>query len=194
MPSLYQTKDQYRCTWLKVYHHDITKGTFKDKEEAKYYVERDDKFSILGLINDNYKIDGKFEFMIEFPNLTNQEGQNRWAQTNNPLSISEISDSSVPGFERVTIDWTHAIDQSNYRFTFCGLALSNYEYSLLDGTCAQQKWFFSIGPLEKHRNKYIPGYTEFNYETVLWLRIERRMKRELMMFPKLVSIIGFLFS
>jgi hypothetical protein len=102
--------------------------------EAKN-IQTTDKYSRLGLLDsgDTYKINGKYEFMLCYPNNTTQ--YNRWKQTNAPQNefiTPSSSGGQVTGYEAVHIDWT-----SNY---WGGLERNNesttsYSPTWLDGSC-----------------------------------------------------------
>ena len=75
--------------WLKVFFHNMTNLVgFSDEKEAILCNEKD-KYSILGELNSSLKQrDGKFEFIIEYP----EKGiYNQWLQTNNPIDEVENS-------------------------------------------------------------------------------------------------------
>lgn len=169
--SMYQTKYAYRCKWLKIFHHNIDVDIFHDENEAKYSL-RDGKFSIIGLINDNYKIDGQFEFLLEYPDQTNKTGINRWAQKANPLIESEKKGQKVDGFEDITINWQNAVNSNSEKIPFNGLSRSTLtKLTLIEGTNTNSYWYFVIGAYSRY-GSCLPGYSDYNKEVILWLRVK----------------------
>ena len=164
--SINQIKTAYRCSWLKIFHHDIDVDVFHNESEAKYSLKKG-KFSILGLVNDNFKIEGKFEFLLEYPDKANKQGMNRWAQNKNPLDEAETTNGKVDGYEPITLSWEASTDS----YAFSGLARSESSSSLLDGTSTEGTWYFSVGAYKKYNYKYLPGYTPTNTEVILWMRV-----------------------
>lgn len=171
MPEIYHTKTAYRCHWLKIFHHNLETDVFQDETEAKYSLV-DGKFSILSLINDDYKINDQFEFLLEYPDGQNKVGMNRWAQSNNPLDETVESGNTVPGYEKITLSWENAVNTQSQAYSFGGLWKSNRpSNTLLDGNINQVSWYFSIGIFQKYNQKYMPGHSDYNTESILWLRI-----------------------
>ena len=89
--------------WMLLLRHNSEDGTkFSNKEDALYQTADERKYSILSTIPngcEELKVDGKFEFFIEYPGY--ETGYNQWRQTNFPI-YEEDSNTSVIGFEELT--------------------------------------------------------------------------------------------
>lgn len=95
--------------WARIFYHNNKKGTvlFTSLAECKN-TQTADKYSRLGLLDsgDTYKINGKYEFLLEYP-IDDPTHYNRWKQTNAPqnefITRSETG-GQVIGYEAVHID------------------------------------------------------------------------------------------
>ena len=134
--------------WARIFYHNVKDSTvlFSSVSEARN-TQTADKYSRLYLLDDDtYKgSDGKFEFMLCYPNDTTQ--YNRWKQTNNPCSIYTGGGAGtfVPGYEAIHIDW----DGSSWG----GLErnssdASSIQYAYLDGSVGFGNWWYAIAPIE----------------------------------------------
>ena len=125
------TKDD---SWALVFHHNSYKGYFGNKQRALYN-HNEDLFSVLGQIDDSYKINGVFEFSLVYPEFP---GFAQWTQTINPL-CSEPNKSN--GYQEIYFGWKY-INAA----TFDGLGLSSRPSSnLLDGTRNKLNRHYAIG-------------------------------------------------
>ncbi len=99
--------------WARIFYQQSNEGTtyFSTLEECRN-TQTANKYSRMYLLEGNtYKINGKFEFMLCYPN-NDSTHYNRWKQTNAPQNeyVARVSTGSqVTGYEAVHIDWT-----SNY--------------------------------------------------------------------------------
>ena len=128
--------------WMLLFHHDFTGNTlFESKEEAKNS-SAPNKYSILYLLNDEYRTmkhnSLKYEFIINWPNLTTYY---QWRQTKNPLDEEDIIGKfEVDGFEPIRV--------KENQTKFGGLAKdSNYSNTLLNGQLGHVYWCISVGML-----------------------------------------------
>ena len=148
--------------WVKIYYLNSTnKVFFKNKEEALFSLNKN-KYSILGKINDKFKKDGYFEFLLQYPH---NKAYAIWKQRVNPIEADHNTDI---GFEMV----------ENINFTgFDGLALSKNEYSLLDGMTRSELWYFAVGVYKSWSNdRCFPGINEDKgnlciYEANLYIKV-----------------------
>ena len=160
--------------WIRLFHHNNKGGTVLWDSLAQTYVQEgyDDNYkqSILFMAAnlENYKIDGKYEFMLEYSDL---EGYNRWTQTSNPGEKT----GEVTGYKAIHISWSDG---------FKGLSLSETGKTLLNGS-ADSKDYYPIGVI--NHNNDIDDENEEDEEdggiminsdymtqgsTDLWLRVE----------------------
>jgi hypothetical protein len=162
----YEIKTEYGCNWLKVFFHNSTGGIFfKSKEEAKYIIS-DEKYSILNKINPMLRINGKYEFLLEYPN----GNSNQWKQTNSPLEEKETTISehyNVMGYEEVNI----TMRENNWG----GLALSTSLKTLIEGSIGHDNWFYAIGQLvsdQTYESQIAANIWGGTYSVKLWIRIK----------------------
>jgi len=127
------------------------------------------RYSILGSIGSDFKYDGKYEFLLEYPQLN---GSNWWIQNKNPVLENEGT-TAANGYTPVSVSWaTHH---------FGGLVKSSQTtLTLLDGSAGNTEWFYSIGTREvtswSTQNcpspvNCFPGPNGSVNEVYLWLRV-----------------------
>lgn len=140
---------KHNATWLKVFYHNSKSGTvlFLNNAEA-LHCETVDKFSVLDELENFRGKDGKFEFLLEYPDDYPNE-YNRWKQIDNPATVQDVAVSDpdsvqVNGYEEIHIDW-------NGRF-WNGLRLSTNTYTLIDGSIGSDYWWYAIGANRTHTN------------------------------------------
>ena len=173
-----EIKSYNNSLWLKVFFHSNKDGLngFSNEEEAKYCVNNPYKYSILSKINEKFKINNVYEFIIEYPELG---VYNIWQQEDNPLEIEESVGYSVNGFVEIE---TNAYDPN-----WGGLAkttistLNGKNSSLLDGCPNSDEWYFAIGmyqdiywKVDSTTHYSLPAYNQIETNTVaLWLKMPR---------------------
>lgn len=161
--NLTETKIKNSKAWLKIFRHklDSVNPQYFDTRDPEYNLEKN-TFSILKLISNRFRIDGKFEFLLEYSNLN---GYNQWKQTLNPLEEIEELGKSVLGYEDVSISW----NQNSWG----GLVRSTSTVTLLDGSVGEGSYFYAIGLKDVWSNYgSIPTYGSTNTDEVnLWVRV-----------------------
>ena len=177
------TKQYNGSLWVKVFYHYNPEGRnhFINESEAQHCINDENKFSILSDIDDNFKIHGYYEFMIEYPEL--EYAYNRWQQSNNPIYEDECYNSTeclktAAGFK--------AIETKAYSGNWGGLVKTkyfNFGYyksapSLLNGTPGHIDWYFAIGQYNNSAWTYnaksysnIPSNEKPVDTVLLWLRL-----------------------
>lgn len=159
--------------WGRIFYHKNNAGTtlFSAVDECRN-IQETDRYSRLYLLDEMCGNDGKYEFMLTYPNEF--AGQyNRWKQTNNPCDeyIAQTSDGSgvATGYEAVHIDWN-----TNY---WGGLTRQNSDATTnsscyLSGSVGHSNWFFAIGA-KTAWNDAIPGPASAAVSVVeLWVRLD----------------------
>lgn len=173
--------------WVEVFYHNTNNNTvwFTDEAEALHCTS-EYKYSRLDCLEQYRQSDGKFEFLLEYPEIPDQF--NRWKQTDNPATTEEVVGSAVTlvnGYEAIHIDWSGV---------FGGLlkhkGANNYNRCLIDGCTNSKDWFYCIGCYDnkaenmgevnwannlpgQHQNSSLPGYSSSNpaYKVRLYARI-----------------------
>ena len=151
--------------FVRVFYHSTFVDHGKDSwfnNKDIIFVNKKHKFSIIPSLIDIFKINNKYEFLLEYPEFSKTL---HWRQKTNP--IENVTDVD---YESISVEFS----------SFKGLARSNcYGCSFIDGTPGYgcNLWFYSIGSISKHSSYNIPGYTNGNdepltKEVVLWMRIK----------------------
>lgn len=141
-----------KSKWCRIFYHNCQAGEtlFADYKEA-LNVQTTNKYSRLCLIDNFIGIDGKFEFLLRYPNDSTTT-YNRWKQTENPCKAwYGTSDGSlfVAGYEAIHIDWT-----TNY---WGGLARNNSSETsaascFISGSVGHSNWYYAIGATGKYND------------------------------------------
>jgi len=131
---LFETKVFNNATWLKIFHHDSSTGQYFNNFSESLNCNSYYKYSIIGKIDQTYRRNGKFEFLLEYPELN---GYNQWKQTYNPKDNPEIGGTTATGYESVNIGYSGMY--------WGGLVVSNYQQTAIDGSTGHLNWFYSIG-------------------------------------------------
>ena len=166
-------KYEYGSKWMKIFYHNVEGGFFINENDVLYN-NNENKFSILGYIDDTWKINNYFEFLLEYPEVI---GCNIWKQSINPRFNSEIGDNQKAiGYIGINISWT----LSNWG----GLVKSNPGTdTYLDGsTGGIGYWWYSIGSFKPYSNG-IPGPNDIVVTKVLlWIKV---LNNDLIIISKL---------
>lgn len=144
--------DKYGAEWLRVFHHNNKSGTilFENENEALYCTS-ENKFSRLRDLENFRGKDGKFEFLLEWPEDYPSE-YIRWKQSKNPLddnTIYEIDTNSyligkVDGYEEIYNSWYNSEQR------WAGLLRNQHpDLSLLDGIIGGH-WYYAIGAYQSY--------------------------------------------
>lgn len=161
--------------WARIFYQQCNEGTtyFSTLEECRN-TQTANKYSRMYLLEDNtYKINGKFEFILCYPN-NDSTHYNRWKQTNAPQNeyVARVSTGSqVAGYEAVHIDWT-----SNY---WGGLERTAEDPTTLgscwlDGSVGHGNWYYPLGTtvLYNHGMPATNDLIENTWSCVeLWVRV-----------------------
>ena len=151
--------------WLKVFHHNSKNKTvfFTDEAEA-LDIQTEDKYSILNQLGNFRGPDGRFEFLLEYPEQ--HPGKfNRWKQEDDPTQITEVINSSVTvdnnpvkakGYEGIHIDWQGEYwgGLLKHIHTNDGVTVTTF----IDGSVGHVDWYYAIGTYYKNwQGGAIPG-------------------------------------
>ena len=157
---------KYNKTFIEILNQNIAKGKhniYSSKEEANFSLSRN-KFSVLKYIDDDFKINDVYEFIIYYKEL---DIIIHWNQTK---TIHELNNDV--GYMPIHVD-------SNIAY-FRGLAVNEKSYgSYLDGMPSSGDWWYCIGATQTHSENgrtgmpgpKIPSKIEVNV-TSLWIRVD----------------------
>ena len=155
--------------WIKIFYHNYYNLEVFDNEDEVLYSTKEHKYSIFREIKENHRINGKFEFILYYPELKTQ--YNHWRQTNSPHVESEYLDKpKAVGYEPIKIDWESQDWGGLNRNKLWG-----QKSSFIDGSVGQAGWFYAIGLLNNKTSYAVgkmPGPDYEVTEVYLWMRIE----------------------
>lgn len=162
-------KYQYGATWARVFYHNNKNGTVlfaSDAEALNTYSP--DKQSILYALERFKGDDGKYEFLLQYPEVSTTL-YNRWKQSEMPqndIIAGGDGSANATGYEAINISWSE-----NY---WGGLAkaISNTS-TYIDGSVGHGNWFYAIGSKGTYLNG-IPGPSSMSIVSTveLWVRID----------------------
>ena len=167
--------------WARIYCHNSSNGTviFNSVDEVKN-VQETNKYSRLYLLDDNrFKRDGKFEFMLCYPD--NTTNYNRWKQTNSPCNEYVVTDSkyTTEGYEAVSISWTYNWGGLARHYQDPSYKPSGQSY--IKGNIGMTSWWYALAPFVAYEGG-VPGFqtsssggTVVTGRTELWVRYDSLM-------------------
>lgn len=171
--------------WTKIFYHHLDAGVYTQSEDPRTL--KSDAFKKFGRFDElntlAYKIDGKYEFLLEFP--SELPGlYNRWKQSSNPSELTpdkNSGNSGLTGYESIDIDFDH--------YGWNGLEYNGHT-CLCDGSSRNggsetenpsgfDNWFYAIGCYTLH-NSGIPGPPingKDSYRDIaLWVRVQNNYR------------------
>ena len=152
-------KIEREALWKLVFYHDLNKATyFSNKEDAKECNE-EGRYSTLKSISSIYKIKGKYEFLLEYPEINKS---NQWRQSLNPFHQSSDGTNNATGYEDINV-------QMNDKY-WGGLFRKNGDACLLVGS-RNGFWHFAIGVHSEEYKPYFPGPSTNSKIVKLWIRM-----------------------
>ena len=175
--------------WLLVFRHKFeTNADLFSKESEVLFHESKNKFSILGAIDESFRSNGVYEFLLEYPEV---EGFNHWTQTKNPATCPPNTEN---GYKGINITWN--------TYGWHGLSRSDpTSGAFIDGSPFSEGWFYAIGQnanwfnaIPAFVNYYDPNYTK-TCEVLLWIRIssnERTCKTKIDLKVPFISLTTLL--
>ena len=131
MDSSKLVKYKYGASWQLIFFHNSTGRVLFTKDSPDLLIcNKTQQFSTLGTLTDNYKINGYFEFLLEYPEFNYLI---HWRQKKNPIK-SESNIGFIP---------LHVPDNP---CPFNGLAITRSKtYTFLDGNVGSTVWHYAIG-------------------------------------------------
>ena len=157
--------------WLLIFYHDISTDKYFTHNTI-FLVNTTYTYSILGSIHENYKINGFYEYLLEYPDEPNY---NRWKQRVNIKDTTNTQTSKDIGYKPIHIDFAPQDGE------FGGIARSDKPAeAIFDGTPGVAGHWFTIGALEHYISHYqMAGfYNGVDYKVgvrkvKLWIRIPK---------------------
>ena len=157
-------KREFGVSWLLVFRHKTIYKSLNNSfnEDLLRYSTEENRYSLLGNINNSFKYNGMYEFLLEYPEI---EGYNRWRQRKNPFTARPNENI---GYQKINCTWEG--------LGWGGIARSDSGYSLLDGTPkVSSNYYFAIGLNSSWGNYSIPGPFTSNQgiqprELLIWIR------------------------
>ena len=164
----YQTKEFDGNLFVRVFYHSIKANKGEDawfNTKDIIFSNKKHKFSVIPSLIYDFRINEKYEFIIEYPN---EEHYVHWRQATNPIeNVSSVSYEPL----------------NDYFPTFQGLARSSHtDCTFIDGTpgFTRNYWHYSIGAMTAHEGlipsplkidgtKVIACLTD---EVTLWMKVE----------------------
>lgn len=161
---------------MKIFHHHVGPLFPTDKvllQRQVAFINETDKFSVLGYLNDNFLINGVFNFLFHFPD-DYPEDYYYFNQSINPLITLAVANFS----SRLVIKKCEFIQKPNFYLTGLGITTASDTY--LDGNIHSGNYWYSVGANQYYQSKIgqIPGPPCFDEmlgvsTTDLWMRIRK---------------------
>lgn len=143
--------------WARIHHLDVstTQQFFANAAEVAKCLDKANRYSRMGDIEKYKSSDGKYEFMLTYPRLSQTE-YNRWSQTSTPNA------SSVSGYTPIHIAWSaHSAGIRKHG--------SANVYDCDSG----DTWYAPIGQLSVWEGGIPAADGKMQKETELWVRVDK---------------------
>ena len=161
----------FGAQWLKVFYHrpGDNKLIFENEQQLKNINDKQ-RYSILGELNENYRINDKYEFLLYYPDISKF---NWWRQSKLPYDETEKEGMGhADGYENVSISmtdnyWGGLVKQGISLITEkedCG-----YECSFIEGSVGDAQYYYSIGLRKPIAT--VPAENTWVTDVYLWIRI-----------------------
>ena len=168
----YKFKYEHNAWWANIFFHYSTNGEYfnnSDPNRSPLFCKNENTYSYLGDISNKYRVNNKFEFLLEYPEYP---GYNRWTQTINPLYSRGVAISQM-GFEAVgSLSWSATVG-------FTALhQITSYEATFLKCAEVESSWHYAIGAYHFYNvtntipGPYIAAYDgKYVKSVLLWIRL-----------------------
>jgi len=161
LESHHVIKYAYDAAWLKIFYHNSAGSVYFSSRSEALYTIGTKKYSILNKLNASFKVDGVYEFLLEYPEKT---GYNRWRQAKLPMNNPEVTGKTAEGYTPIHIDWDGMY--------WGGLVLSSNTNTLLDGSSGTTHFWYSIGETSNSYKPNFPGPATVVNQCYLWIRVD----------------------
>lgn len=165
--------------WARIHWLDVSSTVewFADANEVAYCVNKSNRYSRMGNVDEFKDANGVYEFMLTYPSLSDTL-YNRWTQTSSP------NETTVTGFTEITTAWSARNG---------GLHFFRSEPAIYCTDPVSDNWFGAIGQFSSwESNKYIPAAnTSSQTSTELWVRIDT-LPKKLKVFKNLITANDFI--
>lgn len=170
------------CTYLKVFDHDVSKDPtntssyFEDEDQAKYCF-LPNKFSRLGDLSSSLFrsiSDGKYEFLLRYPNAPENYNINIWKQTADAFNPTFDISGNIDGYEDVAIQMNNRWGTDGTTSISKGLG----PYSGTDNKClldtmpGHTNWWGGLGQYEPYNRGFPSVDGTIEQHVQLWVRID----------------------
>ena len=153
------SKEYLGVKWSLVYYHDSSFGYWKADRSDVLFCNEAGKYSSFGSLHNGYRIDGRFEFLLEYEN-----GFNRWQQRNNPIKEQKSKE------KKEATDYAE-LNCAFHNSGWAGLLKSYDDYnSYIDGSISSYDFYYSLFTKKKWYEG-IPGPTSSVSLVKLWVRL-----------------------
>lgn len=180
----YKICSLYGKNWIRIFYHNSTTKEFFPRDRVittkeVSYINTTNRFSILGHLDDDLKLEGKFNFLFYYP-IELPDSFFFFNQTSNPLTTYSVSDFSSNYSKPSKCYYFET--QSNHILK--GLSIStSTDYTLIDGNPQSTTWLYAIGSYSSFKGEdSFPGpfCQPLGYQDTigfkcaeLWLRFDR---------------------
>ena len=157
--------------WIKIFYHSYVNSESFENETEALSLNTSTKFSIIGEATKFKRYNGKYEFILYYPQYPTK--YNQWKQSLFPLyDLDSLTRTSALGFSPVQLSWSE---------DFGGLVKNTEETeikgvtsSLLDGQVGIIDWYYCIAKYKKNdswMNLKIPGPKVEVDEVYLFMKV-----------------------
>ena len=151
--------------WKLLFYHDLNKATYFNNKTDAYECNEEGRYSKLKTLKNIDKIKGKFEFLLEYPELGKS---NQWKQSINPFRQHLNDGENATGYEEIDIQM--------YDNNWGGLFSYDGDNCLLAGS-TDGLWHYAIGTAVNSYDPYFPGPDCGRKIVKLWIKMSTLSNR-----------------
>ena len=174
------TKEYLGVKWKLVYYHNSSFGYWKEDRSDVFYCNEAGKYSMFGSLHNRYRIDGRFEFLLEYSN-----GFNRWQQRNNPIKEKKTVGAFTEGYAELNCTF-HDNSWGGLHRSFDGWN------SYVDGSTTSHQYFYALFT-KTTWNEDIPGPAQAVSLVKLWVRLAFEPCKTLKKNRMMISMLTFIY-
>ena len=169
--------------WARIHWLDVTyiEEFFTNEAEVLKCADKKNRYSRMGLVDEFKSDDGKYEFMLTYPSLSNTL-YNRWTQTSSPNA------TTVTGFTAITTAWSE--HNNGLRKHDGALCVYNCDTGNTRYTPIGQLKAWGYGT--ESTTLMIPSANGTNQtSTELWVRVDTVSKDKVSFYEKCITASDF---
>lgn len=163
--------------WARIHWIDVSSTVewFSDKNEVLKCIDKSNRYSRMGIVDEFKTSDGIYEFMLTYPYLSDTL-YNRWTQTSTPNS------TTASGYTAVTTAWSK----------YCGPIVLATAGTTIYKCDPNSTWFAPIGQTAIWESGIPAANGSAQKSTELWVRIDTLSQSKMKVYSNFLTAKDFI--